>query len=96
MPLQQPPARAACSPPPHGRETILLANVVVALYFYLRVVKRIYVAEPRVPTPMTVPARLRLTLMAAIVVLIAGGVAPQIFERTTAEVVANLGAAVSR
>jgi NADH-quinone oxidoreductase subunit N len=69
-----------------------LANVVIALYFYLRVVKRIYVAEPRVPTPMAVPARLRFTLMAAIVVLIAGGVAPQLFEGTTAHVVETLGA----
>jgi NADH-quinone oxidoreductase subunit N len=68
-----------------------LANVVVALFFYLRIVKRIYVAEPRVPTPMDVPPRLRLTLMAAIVVLIAGGVAPQLCERTTAAVVAQLG-----
>jgi NADH:ubiquinone oxidoreductase subunit 2 (subunit N) len=65
--------------------------VVVALFFYLRIVKRIYVAEPRVPTPMDVPPRLRLTLMAAIVVLIAGGVAPQLCERTTAAVVAQLG-----
>jgi hypothetical protein len=40
---------------------------------------------------MAVPARLRFTLMAAIVVLIAGGVAPQIFERTTADVVQKLG-----
>jgi NADH-quinone oxidoreductase subunit N len=68
-----------------------LLNVLIALYFYLCVVKRIYVAEPRVPTPLTVPGRLRFTLVAAVVLLIAGGVAPQIFERATADVVASLG-----
>ena len=67
-----------------------LVNVVIALYFYLRVIKRIY-EEPRTPTPVPVPARLRLTLMVAVVILIAGGLAPQILERTTADVVAQLG-----
>jgi NADH-quinone oxidoreductase subunit N len=68
-----------------------LVNVVIALYFYLCVVKRLYVHEPRVPTPIAVAPRLRLTLMVAIVVLIAGGLAPQLLERTTSEVVASLG-----
>lgn len=67
-----------------------LINVVIALYFYLRVIKRIY-EEPRTPTPVPVPARMRLALMVAVVILIAGGLAPQILERTTADAVAQLG-----
>ena len=68
-----------------------LVNVVIALYYYLCLVKRIYVAEPRVPTPLHVPGRLRMTLFVTIVLLIAGGVAPQLLERTTAQVVQELG-----
>jgi len=68
-----------------------LVNVVIALYYYLGLVKRIYVAEAPVPTPIQVPRRLRFLLAAAVVLLIGGGVAPQILETTTAAVVRELG-----
>ena len=68
-----------------------LINVVIALFFYLSLLKRVYAHEPRVPTPIAVPTRLRLTLMIAIVVLIAGGVAPQLLERTTTDAAVRLG-----
>ena len=68
-----------------------LANVVIGLYYYLCLVKRIYVAEAPVPTPIQVPRRLRFALAAAIVLLIGGGVAPQLLETTTAGVVRELG-----
>lgn len=68
-----------------------LVNVVIALYFYLGVVKRIYVHEPRVPTPIGTPPRLRLALMASMVALVAGGLAPQLLDGTTVEIVRLLG-----
>lgn len=70
-----------------------LVNVGIALYFYLCVVKRIYVTEPRVPTPVAVPARLRLALVASMVLLIGGGIAPQVLEGTTTGVARGLLAA---
>jgi len=68
-----------------------LANVVIALYFYLGIVRRIYVVEPRVPTPVQLPTRMRLVLMVSIVALIAAGVAPQLLTGTTEAAVAALG-----
>jgi NADH-quinone oxidoreductase subunit N len=68
-----------------------LVNVVIALYYYLCVVKRVYVGEPRVPTPIPVPRRMRWVLAVSIALLIAGGVAPGLLEKTTARVVAEMG-----
>lgn len=68
-----------------------LVNVVIALYFYLSIVKRIYAHEPRVSAGIAVPPRLRFVLVTSILLLIAGGVAPMVLERTTASVAASLG-----
>lgn len=68
-----------------------LVNVVIALYYYLGIVKRIYVGEPRVLHEIGTPPRLRFALIASILLLIGGGIAPQILERTTARIVGELG-----
>lgn len=68
-----------------------LVNVVIALYFYLGVVKRLYVEEPAVPTEIPTPARVRVMLMVAIVALIVIGVAPQILTQMTDPAVTALG-----
>src|SRR5207253_306799 len=58
-----------------------LVTVVIALYYYLCVTKRIYVFEPRNAAPIVVPPRMRATLMVSMGVLIAAGVAPGLLER---------------
>jgi NADH-quinone oxidoreductase subunit N len=67
-----------------------LVTVVIALYYYLCVVKRIYVFEPRSPEPLPVPPRMRLALVVSMALLVVGGVAPQLLERTATAVVAQL------
>lgn len=73
-----------------------LATVVVALYYYLCVAKRIYVFEPRSQEAIAVPARMKVTLVVCVAALIAVGVAPQLLERSATEVVTKLAAAVGR
>lgn len=73
-----------------------LGTVVVALYYYLGVVRRVYVFEPRVAEPLAVPTRMKVTLVVASLALIAGGIAPQLLERSATEVVRHLAAASGR
>ena len=70
-----------------------LVTVVIALYYYLGVVKRIYVFEPRSAEPIACPPRVRVALALAVAALIFGGVAPQFLERTATEVVQQLASA---
>jgi NADH-quinone oxidoreductase subunit N len=50
-------------------------NVVIGLYYYLCVVKRMYMHAPRDPSPLFVPARAKALLYALIAVLVILGVA---------------------
>jgi NADH-quinone oxidoreductase subunit N len=70
-----------------------LGTVVLALYYYLGVVRRVYVFEPRSTEPLVVPARLKVTLVVAMLALIAVGVAPQLLERSATDVVRKLALA---
>jgi NADH-quinone oxidoreductase subunit N len=73
--------------------SIGLVTVVIALYYYLCIVKRIYVFEPKTPEPIAVTPRMRWVLGVAVASLIVVGVAPQLLERSATEVVRQLAAA---
>ncbi len=49
-------------------------NIVISLYYYLMVAKRIYVDPPRSTSPIAVPASMRLLLGLAIIGIIAIGI----------------------
>jgi len=70
-----------------------LATVVVATYYYLRVVLKIYAHEPRSDTPIVVSARMTAALVVATALLVVVGVAPQFIERSATEVVRQIAAA---
>jgi NADH-quinone oxidoreductase subunit N len=72
-----------------------LVTVVVATYYYLRVVLRIYAHEPRSDAPIAVPARMAAALVVATALLVAVGVAPQFIERSATEVVRQLATAAT-
>ena len=61
-----------------------LVNVVIALYYYLCVVKRIWMRDPRTADVPVLPLRMKLALGACVLLLVAGGMAPGILESTTA------------
>ncbi len=63
-----------------------LINVVIALYYYLCVVKRIWMRDPRTPETPTLPLRMKVVLGLAVLVLFVGGLAPQLLETTTAAI----------
>lgn len=60
-----------------------LINVVIALYYYLTIVKRVFVYDPPNPAAPKVPLQLRFAMVASVLVLIAGGVAPALLEVPT-------------
>jgi NADH-quinone oxidoreductase subunit N len=51
-------------------------NVVVGLYYYLGIVKRMYMNEPKDPSPLPVPARDKAVMYLLIGLLLALGIAP--------------------
>ncbi len=71
-------------------------TVVIALYYYLLVVKRIYVFEPRSPEPLAVTGRMKVVLVLAVAALIFGGIAPGFLVRSATEVVDQLALAAAR
>jgi len=73
--------------------SIGFVTVVIALYYYLRVVLKVYAHEPRSDAPIAVPARVRAALVVAMALLVAVGVAPQFIERSATEVVRQIAAA---
>ena len=73
-----------------------LVTVVIALYYYLGVAKRIYVFEPRTSEPLVVPARMKVTLVVAMALLIAGGIAPRLLTESAARVVATITTSSTR
>lgn len=68
-----------------------LATVVVALFYYLRIVKRIWVFEERVKTPIATPPRLQVFVILATVVLLALAIYPVVLESSTGEIAKGLG-----
>ncbi len=67
-----------------------LLNVVIALYYYLCICKRLYVHEPRSAEPLRVPMRMRVALVLSCALLVFGGIAPQFLERTASRITAEL------
>jgi NADH-quinone oxidoreductase subunit N len=72
-----------------------LVTVVIALYYYLCLVKSVYVHEPRSLEPIAVPTRMKVTLALAMAALIVGGVAPQFLERSATNVAKSLATAAA-
>jgi len=56
-----------------------LVNVVISLYYYMVVVKKIYVNEPVDTTPLTVPPLMKLVIMGSAVAVLLLGVYPRPF-----------------
>jgi NADH-quinone oxidoreductase subunit N len=54
-----------------------LVNVVISLYYYLIVVKKMYINEPIDPTPLRVPASMQAVLYLGLVGTLALGIYPQ-------------------
>jgi NADH-quinone oxidoreductase subunit N len=76
--------------------SIGLVTVVIALYYYLRVVLRVYAHEPRTDAPLAISPRMTAALVVATAFLVVAGVAPQLLERSATEVVRELAAAAVR
>ena len=60
-------------------------NVVVGLYYYLCVVKRMYIHEPRDPSPISVPAATKFLMYALTAVLLLLGLYPGPFVTLATE-----------
>lgn len=60
-------------------------NVVIALYYYLCVVKRMYIHEPRDPSPLRVPSGARALLYSLTAILLVLGVFPGPFVTLATE-----------
>ncbi len=67
-----------------------MVNVVIALYYYLCVIKRIYMREERHPAKSVVPLRLKVVLAISMAALVIGGIAPQFLADKTAEIAEEL------
>ncbi len=70
-----------------------LVTVVIALYYYLRVVLRAYAHEPRSDAPIAVSGRTKAALLVATAFLVVVGVAPRFLETSATAVVRQLAAA---
>jgi NADH-quinone oxidoreductase subunit N len=68
-----------------------LINVVIGLYYYLCVIKRMWIKDARNPAEPIVPKRVKVALVVSLIVLVAGGLAPQLVEKMTAPAAAELG-----
>jgi len=72
-----------------------LVNVVIAMYYYLSVVKRMYVYEPKDDAVIQVPQRLRLAMLVGLIVMVVAGLAPQLLEAPAMAVAETLPVAPS-
>jgi NADH-quinone oxidoreductase subunit N len=68
-----------------------LINVVVGLYYYLCVIKRMWIKDARSPAEPVVPQRVKVALAVCTIVVLATGFAPQLIESMTAPAAAELG-----
>ncbi len=57
--------------------TVGLLNIVISLYYYLIVVKKMYIAEPTDPSPLPVSGPMKAVLYVSIAATLAMGVYPQ-------------------
>ncbi|MBP6343463.1 MAG: NADH-quinone oxidoreductase subunit N [Candidatus Omnitrophica bacterium] len=53
---------------------VAVVNIVISLYYYLMIVKRIYVDAPRVKTPIVISARMQIVLLLAMAGIIGIGI----------------------
>ena len=67
-----------------------LINVVVALYYYLCVIKRVWIKDARSPAEPVVPPRVKIALAVCVLVLLATGIAPQLIESMSAAAASTL------
>ncbi len=70
---------------------IALVMVVVALFYYLRIVKRIWVFEERVKTPIATPLRMQVFIVVATIVLLGLAIYPAWLESSTGAIATDLG-----
>ena len=68
-----------------------LINVVIALYYYLAVVKRIYMRDARSPATPAAANRMKVALVVSVALLILAGLAPGMIADGTAEIARGLG-----
>ena len=61
------------------------------MYYYLCVIKRMWIHDARSPAKPEAPMRVKIAIAVSVLVLIAGGFAPQILEGITAPAAAELG-----
>ncbi len=59
--------------------TVGLINIVISLYYYLVVVKKMYINEPHDPTPLTISSPLRAVLYVGLAGTLIIGIYPQPF-----------------
>jgi NADH-quinone oxidoreductase subunit N len=67
-----------------------LVNVIIAMYYYLSVIRQIYVDEPKNPTAPEIPTRLGLMMTISVIALVVGGMAPLLLERPVTAVTNTL------
>ena len=79
------------SPELHWLVYVGLINVVIAMYYYLCVIKRMWIHDARSPAKPVAPMRVKIALGISVLILLAGGFAPQILEGLTAPAAAELG-----
>lgn len=68
-----------------------ISCVVVALYYYLSIVRRVWVEEPRIATPIQAPGMTRLLLVGVSGVLIAGAILPNLVQAPATAAVQQMG-----
>ncbi len=60
-----------------------LVNIVIAMYYYLVVVKKLYISEPSDPAPITVPWALKAVIYVSLAGVLALGIYPKPFMEIT-------------
>ena len=68
-----------------------MINVVIALYYYLCVVKRLYMKDERNPAVAVVPLHTKVVLGLSVAFMVLGGIAPMFLADETAAIAASLG-----
>ncbi len=79
----------------HWLGAVALINVVIALYYYLCVLKRVYVLEPRITETPQVPFRMRFVLTISVALLVGAGLYPGLLESAATATARQLNPAVA-